>query len=186
MLGKEGQLIAAPCLTVREEPLVPAGMGSRGCDGEGVPKTPRALIEAGVLTTYLHNSYTANRAKAPNTGHASRTGGSAGVGIGVSNLQMDCGQKTEAELIAELDEGLYITYGGLQPDATTGDISATVDFGFKIEKGQLAYPVATTMIGSDIFEMLRNIDAVSSDYREEPGSITPSLRVRDIMVIGGE
>ena len=91
-----------------------------------------------------------------------------------------------AALIADIKEGLYINYGGLQPDGATGDISATVDFGFRIENGQLAYPVATTMIGSNALEMLRNIVAVSSDYREEPGTIVPSLRIDDVMVIGGE
>jgi len=50
----------------------------------------------------------------------------------------------------------------------------------------LAYPVKTTMIGSNVFEMLERIIAVSSDYREEPGSRIPSLLVDGIMVVGGE
>jgi predicted Zn-dependent protease len=37
-----------------------------------------------------------------------------------------------------------------------------------------------------VFEMLGHITAVSSDFREEPGSRVPSIRVDDIMVIGGE
>jgi len=51
------------------------------------------------------------------------------------------GDKTEAELIAELDEGIYINAAGLSPDPVTGDVSATIDFGFKIEDGKLAYPI---------------------------------------------
>lgn len=186
MIGKEGVPIAADCITVREEPFVPAGLASSGVDGEGQAKVARALIDRGVLTTYLHNSYTANKGRVANTAHATRDGASAAVGIGFANLQVVPGSKTEAELIADVSEGLYINYGGLQPDAATGDISATVDFGFKIEDGRLAYPVATTMIGSNVFEMLMRADAVSSDYREEPGMIVPSLRVDGIMVIGGE
>ena len=185
MIGKEAEQIAASCLHVREEPFVPAGLASTAADGEGQLKVARALIDHGVLTTYLHNSYTANKAKTPTTAHATRDGSSAAVGIGFSNLQIDPGAKTEAELIAEIDDGLYVSLGGLQPDTATGDISATIDFGFKIEKGQLAYPVATTMVGSSAFEMLMNTDAVSSDYREEPGMIVPSLRIDAIMVVGG-
>lgn len=185
MMGKVGELIAAPCLTVREEPLVPAGLGSSPMDAEGVPKVARKLLDAGVLTTYLHNSYTANKAGVPNTAHATRGGYTPSVGIGFGNLQLDLGTRTEAELIADISDGLYIAYGGLQPEGATGDISATVDFGFRIENGALTYPVATTMVGSDAFEMLSHIDAVSSDYRAEPGSVTPSLRVQDIMVVGG-
>ncbi len=185
MIGKEGLQIAAPLLTVREEPLIPWGLASGAVDGEGVLKTPRALIDQGVLTTYLHNSYTAHKAKVPYTGHAVRGGYSPGVGIGCGNLQTNLGSRTEAQLISEVEDGLYINYGGLQPEMATGDISGTVDFGFKIEKGQLAYPVATTMIGSNLFELLERIEAISSDFREEPGMIMPSLRIDGIMVVGG-
>ncbi len=179
LMGKEGERIAATCVTVNEEPFVPAGLMSGGCDAEGQPKVRRALIDAGVLTTYLHNSYTANKAKVRNTAHAARGG------IGASNLQVALGEKTEAELIAEVEDGIYINSAGIQPDMVSGDISATIDFGFRIEKGQLTHPVETTMIGSDVFEMLEHIDAVSSDARREPGSVFPSLRIQDVQIVGG-
>jgi PmbA protein len=184
--GKEQQRIASELLTITEAPLVPGGLSSIAYDGEGVPKVRRELIENGVLTTYLHNSYTANKAGVANTAHASRGGYSGSVGISTANLQVAPGSRTEAELIAEIDDGLYVAYGGIQPEAASGDISATIDFGFRIENGALTHPVATTMIGSDAFEMLGNIDAVSSDYREEPGIIVPSLRIADIQVASGQ
>ncbi|MEI6502530.1 MAG: metallopeptidase TldD-related protein, partial [Armatimonadota bacterium] len=71
------------------------------------------------------------------------------------------------------------------PDQASGEVSATIDFGFRIINGECAYPVKTAMVGSDVFEMLGAIDAVSSDYREEPGMIIPSLRLSDIQVAGG-
>lgn len=182
--GREGEQIASDLLTIRECPFVPAGLGSQPYDGEGVPKVERNLIDRGVLTTYLHNSYTANKAGVDNTAHASRSGYSGGVGISTANLQVETGDRPEAELISEIDEGLYIAYAGLRPDTASGDISATVDFGFKIEDGERAYPVSTTMIGTTAMQMLSNIEAVSSDYREEPGIIAPSLRIRDIQVAG--
>jgi PmbA protein len=185
MIGREGVQIASPLLTAWEEPFVPAGLMSSPVDGEGVPKLRRALLDRGVLTTYLHNSYTANKGKVANTAHAVREGYAPSVGIGFSNLQVARGDRTEAELIAQVSDGLYVNAGGLQPDGATGDVSATVDFGFKIEHGKLAYPVKTTMIGSDVFELLGNIRAVSSDYREEPGMIVPSLLIDGIMVVGG-
>lgn len=186
LVGKQGEKIASELLTITECPLVPAGLSSGGYDGEGVPKQQRDLIRNGVLTTYLYNSYTANKAGVTNTGHASRGGYGGSVGVTVSNLQVATGDRTEAELISDIDEGLYIAFGGLQPDGASGDISATVDFGFKIEQGQLAYPVVTTMVGSDAFEMLTRIEAVSSDYRYEPGIIAPSLLISDVQVASGD
>ena len=61
-----------------------------------------------------------------------------------------------------------------------------MDFGFKIEQGRIARPVKNTMVGVNFLEMLKKIDAVSSDYREEPGMIMPTIRIRDIGVAGGK
>ena len=85
------------------------------------------------------------------------------MGIGVSNVQVEPGQRTEKELIGEISDGLYISFASLAPDPASGEVSATVDFGFKIVNGQLAYPVKTAMVGGDGFTMLSAIDAVSSD-----------------------
>ena len=150
MVDKCGEQIASELITIVEDPFVPAGLSSGGWDGEGVPRRKRVLVDKGVLTTYLHNSYTANKAGVEDTAHAARSGYSAAVGIGPSNLLVEPGQKPEAEIIGEIDEGLYINAAGLQPDAVTGDISASVDFGFKIENGELAYPVKNAMIGGHV------------------------------------
>jgi PmbA protein len=186
LAGQEGQRIAAPCLTVREVPGCPAGMASSSHDGEGVPRVERKLLDRGTLTTYLHNSYTAHKAGVANTGHAVRAGYQAAVGIGAGNLQIDRGTRTEARLIGEIKDGLYINYGGLTPDGASGEILATIDFGFRIINGELAYPVKTAMVGSDADELLQQIDEVSSDYREEPGMIVPSLRIQNIQVAGAD
>jgi PmbA protein len=182
LAGREGERIASELLTIREEPLVPAGLRSSEYDGEGVPREPRALIDEGVLTSYLHNSYTAFKAGVEPTGHASRSGYSSSVGIGPSNLQVTPGERTEAELISEIDDGIYVDYAGISPNGVTGEVSTTIDFGFRIEDGELAAPVATTLIGSTGEELLENIDGISSDYREEPGLILPSIRIASVQV----
>ncbi len=185
LVGKEGQTIASQHLTVREEPFIPAGVSSMPADGEGVPKTPRTLLDRGVLTTYLHNSYTANKAGVPNTAHAMRSGYGAGLGIGPSNILTQPGDRTEEELIAEIEEGLYIKDASLSADGISGDLSATVDFGYKIEKGKLTHPVEATMIGGNVLDLAARLDAVSSDYRAEPGRIMPSVRLSMVQVSSG-
>jgi PmbA protein len=185
LVGKEGQPIASEHLTVREDPFIPAGVSSMPADGEGVPKERRVLIDRGVLTTYLHNSYTAHKAGVANTAHALRGGYDAAVGIGPSNLLAQPGDRTEAEIIAEIDEGLYINDASLSADPISGDLSATVDFGCKIKKGRLTTPVESTMIGGNVLDLAGRLDAVSSDYREEPGRIMPSIRLSMVQVSSG-
>ena len=182
LAGREGERIASELLTVREEPLVPAGLRSSEYDGEGVPRQPRALIDTGVLTSYLHNSYTAYKGGVEPTGHASRGGYSSSVGISPSNLQILPGEKTEAELISEIEDGVYAAYAGISPNSVTGEVSTTIDFGFRIQNGELTTPLSTTLIGSTGDELLGGIDAISSDYREEPGLILPSIRIASVQL----
>ena len=42
------------------------------------------------------------------------------------------------------------------------------------------------MIAGNFLESLRNLDAISSDAREEPGCIMPTIRVQDVRVAGGK
>lgn len=179
LVGKKGERIASELLTVVDDPLIPRGSSSSAFDGEGFPRKPLTIIEEGVLQTYLHNSYTANKGREANTGHSTRGG------ISPTNLNITLGERPLAELIAEVEDGLYVERGGVSPDMTTGDFSDTVDFGFKIEGGELAYPVRPVVLGGNVFDLLGGIEAISSDFREEPGSKMPAIRVDGVSVAGG-
>jgi len=179
LVGMKGRQVASPLVTITDEPFIPRGLSSGPHDGEGVPHQPLAIVEEGLLRTYLHNSYTAGKAKEPNTGHGTRGG------ISPTNLIPRLGAATAAEIIADTPEGIYLNMGSVSPNSVTGEISATVDFGFKIEKGKLAYPVKSTMLGINMLDLLKNVDAISSDYREEPGMIMPTIRAHGIKVAGG-
>lgn len=180
-IGKRGEKIGPDFLTIVDDPFIPRGMGSGPFDDEGAPAQRVAIIENGVLANWLHGSYTANKAGEPNNGHGTRSGG-----VSTSNINPALGERTAAELIAETKEGIYIDRGDLAPSMASGELSATVDFGFKIENGELVYPVKNTMIGIGVWDMLNNLEAISSDYRAEPGAIMPTLRIAGVRVAGGE
>jgi PmbA protein len=179
-VGKRGERVASAVVSLRDEPLIPRGLGSAPFDGEGFPHRPLEVVREGVLLTYFHNSYTANKAHEPNTGHASNGG------IAPTNIIPALGKKTAAEIIKETDSGIYVNMGGVSPNSVNGEISSVVDFGFKIERGELAYPVHNTMIAMNIVDLLKNVDAISSDYREEPGAIMPTVRVSAAQIVSAE
>ena len=181
MAGKLGEKIASDVLTLTDNPLIPRGLSSRAFDSEGFPSKPLVVMENGVLKSYLYGSYTSGKAKVPNTGHGTRGGGATS-----SNIVPKLGEMTAEEIIKSTKEGIYINMGRISPNDTTGDVSNAIDFGFKIENGELTYPVSSAMVGGKFFDMLKNIDAISSDYREEPGMIMPTLRIQDVLVAGGK
>jgi PmbA protein len=181
MIGKLGQKIGSDALTLTDEPHIARGMSSRRWDSEGFPTKPLVVMENGVLKSYLYGSYTAGKAGVANTGHGTRGGGASS-----SNVIPKLGTMTSAEIIRSTKEGLYINMGGIHPNGVTGDVSISVDFGFVIKNGELAYPVMNAMVGGSFLDMLANVDQISSDYRAEPGRIMPTVRILDCLVAGGK
>ena len=179
LVNRRGEQIGSSHLTFLDDGLVPAGVGSGGYDGEGAPRRRVTLIRGGVFEAVLHNSYTANKAGEPNTGH-----GSQGGGIAPTNVQVELGTRTAQQIIADTREGIYINAGGISANPVSGDVSSSVDFGFRIEGGELAYPVTNTMVAGHILDFLQNIDAVSSDCRREPGNTLPTIRIQEVQVAG--
>lgn len=180
LIGRLGDAIASPCLTLADDPLIPGGLSSAICDGDGFPHRRTGLIDRGVLQTYLHSNYTAKKSGEENTGHSTRGG------ISATNVIPGLGDKTAEEIIGEVDDGVYVALGSPSADSASGQVSAMVDAGFRIEKGRLSYPLKKTMIAGQMLELLRNLDAVSSDCRQEPGMVLPTVRVAEMRVASGE
>jgi PmbA protein len=180
LIGKKGRKIGSDLLTLTDDGLIPRGLSSASFDGEGVPHRPLTVVREGVLLSWLHNSYTAKKAKEDNTGHSTRGG------ISPTNVNPKLGALPAEQIIRDTKEGLYVPAGFISPNMASGDFSTSVDFGLKIEKGELAYPVKNTMIAGNVLEFFRNLDAVSSDARREPGSIMPTVRVSGLRVAGGK
>ena len=125
-------------------------------------------------------AYCANLAGVANTGHGRRTGG-----VSNTNLQIGLGDRTAKELISQIDDGVYLELGGLSPDLVSGDVTTSLDFAFWIENGELTYPLANTMVGGNLIEMLGSIEAISSDVRHEPGNDMPTIVIRDVQISSG-
>ena len=72
--GRVGERIAAPCVTLVDDPLMEGGMGSRPFDDEGVPSATHTVVEDGVFRTFLHNLKTARKDGVTTTGNARKVG----------------------------------------------------------------------------------------------------------------
>jgi len=181
LCGKVGEPIASEHLTIVDNGLIPRGARSGAHDGEGTRRRPLTVVDRGRLASLLHNSYTAGKACTESTGHGTHSGG-----IGPTNLRPALGLKSAAEILREVKEGIYLESGEIRPDPASGDISASIDFGFYVKDGQIVHPVESAMIGGNILDLLLRLDAVSSDAREEPGILMPTVRIQDVQIAGTE
>ena len=177
--GRHDRRVARSVLTLEDDGRWPGGLHSSSRDGEGTPRRPLAIIERGVLVNLLHNSYTAGKAGVKSTGHGTQLGG-----VAPTNLRPRVGSRPAEAMIAQIKEGLYLDSTMLSPHPVTGEISAIVDWAFKIENGELAYPVTGVAVAGDVMELLASLDEISSDYREEPGSVMPTMLFGGVRVVG--
>ena len=124
LAGKLGEKVAAETLTVIDDGTLPGLFGSSPFDDEGVPSRRTAVIERGVLKSYLLNTYAARKLGMKTTGNASR-GITGNAGIGHGNLfiwKMATARRTRS-LPASTD-GFYVTeLIGFGVNIVTGDYS---------------------------------------------------------------
>ena len=184
LAGKLGQTIAAPNVTVIDDGTIRGGFGTSPFDGEGVPTRRTIVIDKGVLTSYLLNTYTAKKLGLQTTGNASR--GLAGTpGIGPGNYFLQPGTKTPQQLIGDVKEGLYVTeFLGMGVNLVTGDYSRGAS-GLWISGGELTFPVEEITVAGNLKEMFMNISDIANDLEFRGSVASPTIRI-DGLTVGGE
>jgi len=183
LLGKLAQRVAAPGFTVVDDGRLPGRVGSRPFDGEGLPTRRTVVLEDGVLTSYLLDTYSARKLGLRSTGNASRSLGQP-PGVGPTNFHVVPGPHSPAEIIASVRSGLYVTeLIGFGVNLVTGDYSRGAA-GLWIEDGRLAYPVEEITIAGNLLDMLAGIEMVGSDLTWRGAFAAPTLKLRRMTVAG--
>ncbi len=178
----EGKEIAAPIVSIVSDPTLPAQLGSRPFDGEGVRSRRNDVVAGGVFKQFLFDSYYARRLGRRTTGSAARAGDA--IVIGGGNLVFQPGNSSPQDIIRSVPEGLYITdMMGFGVNQTTGDFSRGAA-GMWIENGELSYPVSEINVSGNLKQMLRDIDAVGDDLLWLAGSAAPTIRMAKLTISG--
>jgi len=179
---KLGTQVFAPGVRIIDDPHRPRGLRSRPCDGEGLPSGRRALVEDGVLTTWLLDLRSARQLGMKPTGHASR-GTASPPSPSASNLTLEPGVVTVAEMIGDIPRGFYITeLFGQGVNGVTGDYSRGAS-GFWIEGGEISYPVAEVTVAGNLKDMFRHL-VPANDLIIRYGVDAPTLRIDGMTVAG--
>jgi PmbA protein len=179
---KLGQQIFPRGLVVVEDPHRRRGLNSRPFDAEGIANRRRAIVEDGVLTTWLLDLASARQLGLKTTGHA-RRGPSSPPSPSPTNLWLEPGPQTAGELIGDVTRGFYVTeLMGMGVNGVTGDYSRGAA-GFWIEGGELAYPVSEVTIAGNLKDMFQRVVA-ANDLEFRTGIDAPTIRVDGMTVAG--
>ena len=178
-----GERVFARGVRLIDDPHRPRGMGSSPFDDEGVVNQCMAIIDDGMLTTWLLNSSSARQLGMETTGHASR--GLAGPpGVSPSNLTLQPGPLDQAGLMREAGSGILVTsMFGPSLNANNGDWSVGCS-GHWFEGGQIAYPVTEITVAGNLLELYARL-VPGSDLVQRGSADAPSILI-DALAIAGK
>jgi len=184
--GKIGEAVASKVMTVIDDGRLEGGLATQPVDAEGVPRQTTPLIVEGVLKTYLYDCYNAKKGKTKSTGNRVRGSYQGTGGIGSTNLYLKAGTMKAADVLKGIKEGLYLTVAfGLHAgiNSVTGDFSIPIA-GFKIENGQLTFPIRGVNIAGNLFEFLRSVDKMGDDLTWIQATGCPTFSAKSVKVGG--
>ena len=174
LLDKVGKQVMSSAVTVQEKPHLTQALASSPFDAEGVKTRDLAVIENGVLNTYLTTSYSARKLGMASTGHAG----------GIHNWLISHGNDDLAALCRQMGKGLLVTeLMGQGVNTVTGDYSRGAS-GFWVEHGEIQFPVAEVTIAGNLADMFMNIAAVGNDVDRRGGVLTGSVLISQMQVAG--
>jgi PmbA protein len=179
---KLGERIFPEAITIVDDPHRRRGLRSRPFDGEGIANRRSAIIDKGVLTTWLLDLRSARQLGLATTGHAARgTGGPPGPAA--TNVWIEPGTLTPKQLMSDIKSGFYvIEMMGMGVNGVTGDYSRGAA-GFWIENGEITFPVSEMTVAGNLKDMFLRLVA-ADDLEFKVGVDAPTLRIDDMTVAG--
>jgi len=183
LLDALGSAVFAPGVEIADDPHRPRGLRSRPFDGEGLPVSPMAIVQDGILETWLLDSASARQLGLEPTGHAARgVGGAPGVSTG--NLHMAAGHQSVQALLGDITRGIYVTeLIGMGVNGVTGDYSRGAA-GFLIENGEITTPVAELTIAGNLKDMFRELTP-ANDLEFRYATNVPTIRIDGMTIASG-
>ncbi len=197
--GKVGEQVAAPLITIVDDPTLAEANGSYQYDHEGVPAQRHVLVKDGILQGFLHNLETAARFGVRPNGAARADGYQSAPLVRMSNTFIEPGEASLDEMIADIDYGLYLKGGRWGYVFTArGQFTCNVEEAYAIENGQLGQHYRNVNISGMTLETLKAVTAVGSQMVLRNGGTCgkggqgvpvdtggPHLRIAEL-VVGGQ
>ncbi len=183
LLGCLGQSIAPKHVSIEDNGRMPGRLGSRPFDGEGLPTRKTMIVDHGVLSSYLLDTYSGKKLGMASTGNAARGAGD-NPSVSPMNLFLHPGAASSEDVIRSVRQGLYVTeLIGFGVNMVTGDYSRGAS-GFWIDNGELAYPVQEVTIAGNLKRMFQDIELIGNDLEFRGSVASPTVKIRE-MTVGG-
>ena len=156
-------------ITIVDDGTLKANRGALNFDDEGVPGQRTAMVEDGVLTSYLHDRISAAHYGVAPTGNGRRESFRYAPIPRMRSTYMEAGNANPEDIIADVKQGIYVSdFANGQVKIGEGDFTFYVKSGYLIENGRFTMPVKDINIIGNGPDALRDIVAVGNDLEITP------------------
>jgi PmbA protein len=182
-----GEVVAAPLVTLVDDPTDPRHLSSSQVDGEGLACRRNLLIDHGVLKGFVFDTVSARRAGTTSTGSALRGGYGGTPCAGCRALLLEPGDLDQDAILKQIGDGVFIQsvtgmHSGVNP--ISGDFSVGAE-GLRVEGGALGEPIREMTVASTLQRLLLDVAAVGADVEWLPGvAAGQTLAVSDAAISG--
>jgi len=156
-MKKIGKKVASSAVTIHEDGSADT-LARRRFDAEGVPVRKKAIVQKGILKTYLHNTSTAKKFKTKTTANAGL------IAPEPFALMCEPGDWTRDELFEEVKDGLWLTntwYTRYQ-SYVTGDFSTIPRDGiFHVKKGEVVEAWKDVRLTDNLIHLWSSVKGLS-------------------------
>ncbi len=184
--GKIGQQIGSCGLDIIDSGLIAGGLCSSAFDRDGTRSQETSILSSGVLKSFIYNHVTAMREGKKSTGNASGGFGSM-ASIAPTNVVLKYSEtKGLDKILSGIKDGIFIyeALGAHTANHITGDFSLSINKGFKIIDGEIAYPVKNAMFAGNVFELLKDVSCFGDDVRQSGHLIAPTVSFSRQKIVG--
>jgi TldD protein len=190
----------SPHMSITADSTTPGGMGTFAYDDEGVPAARAPVVEEGVLRSFLTSRETAARIGSGAGGSMRADGWNRMPLVRMTNLHLEPGAGTLEDLLAEVDEGIYLaTNKSWSIDDKRLNFQFGTQVAWEIKKGKLGRLLRDATYTGITPEFWGSLDAAAGPEtwtlygltncgKGQPGQIAavshgaPAARFRDVQV----
>ncbi|MFQ5969413.1 MAG: TldD/PmbA family protein [Nitrososphaerales archaeon] len=170
---KIGQKVASDLVTLVDSgpsQIQSCAAGTIFVDDEGIPARRTAIIDNGILSSFLHNRETASIFNAEPTGNARAFEYDNEPLIRMRNTYIEPRDYTLDEMIKETKHG-YLIKGARNGQAdANGEFMFNSQEAYLIESGKTKQLLRGASISGRAFDVLMSVDAISKDFKYDIGT----------------
>ena len=159
-------------INITNNPKLKRGIGSAPYDSSGIKTENISIIQDGIFKNYFLNIRSARQLRMAINGNSSP-----------SNLILNKGDQDIETIIKNIKNGFLVTEMlGMSFNPINGDYSRGAT-GFKIENGEITYPVSEVTIAGNLAEMLKNL-IPANDLKINDNINSPSILIEGMTLAG--